>query len=195
MFRKEWFAGSRDGISFCTKYPLISEYLAQNYYPLCQIGSYVVWAQNQNWDMLSEKSTAQGYPIYSLESSHHSFLNLLPYVMGEFSEAEYPQTISLQSDELFWDAVQTVSFTNNLVSQKSETYLIFTVQAPVDTSSTITFNGKKHTISYSLTLKEGDYQYAIRVSSDYLWFFDEYSEIKFSNTGNMPLVLKAVSLC
>ncbi len=166
-------AYSLDHILNSDRYYLITEYICNNYVPLCKVDSYAIWCLKNDYSHYINLIGNQ-YELlmdYFYNDSDYYIHNLgsIPYLWSN-----YDSDVSTVSNK-----VKLSKSINNkyiidysLINQSQGNYLIFDITSKSDTDIDLTLSNDEYKgkeVCYNFSLLGGRHTYKIRVSSDITW--------------------------
>lgn len=196
-----------DYIANSARYYKVSEFIYQNYRPLCVVGDVALWCQTERYqgfmEILKEsmESSPDIKPIgwgYDVPLHHYRF-SYLPYLWANEDRLDAignpVQSIglSLGGESFYFEPL-------NQKQKEKGNYLLLDVSFPGNDTKdlagaddeictaaiklgTLDDAGFSEKYQYELTLKEGTHRYLLRISSDYHWYSEHINAIAFSSDG------------
>ncbi len=178
-------AAEHDGVLNSYRYYKVSEFIFTHYRPLCKFGDFAIWALNDRYDELNEKLQLSGklIPIdVRYTSNFHDYsLNYLPLLWAEKNAKNVlknKQLASLNSDDGVY------RFDSTKIDKANGNYIHLKVYNPEQDKKislqlgTAADDEFVNNITFSFTAVKGLHDYVIRVSADYLWYFENNNVLK-----------------
>lgn len=160
-----------DGILNTDRYYLLTEYIAENYRPYCEVGAFAIWCLKDEYASLQHKDSYAGDKYrkldynYDIKGNHNHQIGNIPYLWGQYASSKDEKGV-----------VTPISTSGNAYSIPSQLlgkrgFITFTIRSTKNTSMTVNLgNGKDTFIEYKFNIKKGMYIYRLRISSDILWY-------------------------
>ncbi len=160
-----------DSILNTDRYYLLTEYIAENYRPYCEVGAFAIWCLKDEYASLQHKDPYAGAKYrkldynYDIKGNHNHQIGNIPYLWGQYASSKDEKGI-----------VTPISTSGNAYSIPSQLlgkrgFITFTIRSTKNTSMTVNLgNGKDTFIKYKFNIKKGMYIYRLRISSDILWY-------------------------
>lgn len=173
-----------DSIANISRYYKVSEYIYQNYRPLCQFNDMAVWCRPEEYEALADRLTAEyelidyGYDSGEIPYLHDYPMYEIPYLWGTYDTEtgwENPVSAELvqQENEVYYieDA--------DRIDKSAGNYLLLTCRCDSEYSGEInnaeiilgsTETGEEALYRFRFRLRPGEQRYLIRLSADYYWY-------------------------
>lgn len=178
---------SVDGIANISRYYKVSEYIYQNYRPLCRIKNTAVWCRLEEYDALADRLEQKyelidyGYDQGDVQYLHDYPMYDIPYLWGNYDtkaawtnpvladiyckgEGQYYMEEPLQIDKSKGNYLL-------LTCRCENEYMEETNNAEIILGSTKA--GEEDLFRFRFKLHPGEQQYLIRISADYYWYVQD----------------------
>lgn len=174
---------SVDSIANISRYYKVSEYIYQNYRPLCRIKNTAVWCRLEEYDALADRLEQKyelidyGYDQGDVKYLHDYPMYDIPYLWGNY-DTKAGWTNPVQAD-IYCKGEGKYYIEESLQIDKSKgNYLLLTCRceneymeetnnAEIILGSTKA--GEEDLFRFRFKLHPGEQQYLIRISADYYW--------------------------
>jgi hypothetical protein len=181
-----------DGILNSYRYYKVSEFISTHYRPLCMFGDFAVWALNGRYEELKSRLAADDentmVPIdwnYSRDFHNYS-LNYLPLL---WAEKDTKNALGNQVLVSLGSGEGIHGFDLSGIEKSGGNYLQLKINTPGQAGDVAVHLGTSDTgnfsefITFSFTAVNGEHDYLVRVSSDYLWYFAGINAVRVDSGG------------
>ncbi len=184
-----------DGIMNADRYYLITEYICNNYRPLCKIENYVIWSAYDKYEEY-KKDIGNNYELvdsyfYNTTEYYTHSLGYIPYVWSNYDskDATLEGGVELEKSDN-----NRYIIPNTTIDCSEGNYLIFDIVSNSNTGFEFTLNNNQNHISkYSFNVLQGKNSYKIRVSSDISWYSKELESLYISDANGVTI--DSIVLC
>ncbi len=194
-----------DGLVTNYRYYKVSEYLYQNYVPVCANNNpkYAVWTSEDRYEDIKsrlENSVAAKRLVFDFdaadypETSYESSLEFLPYIWAnKDKEKSAENTVVATSDMIDKEnGMLRLSKSSGEIDKTKGNYALLTIPGFVAGNRSYNYvvmrfgildeNGEfTEKYSYRFRLKYGEEKYIVRASSEYSWYSDEINAVKIES--------------
>ncbi len=189
---------SLDGILNSDRYYLITEYICNNYTPLCKVNNYAVWCIKSRYsyytDLIGNQYELLTDCFYCDNDYYIHNLGLIPYLWSNYDS---PDSVLSDKTELKKINNSNYFINHSLINENEGNYLIFDITSNSDTNIDFTLfnnsNNIKKQILYNFSLIEGRNTYKLRISSDITWHLKLLDIIQIEN--NKDFLINSISIC
>ena len=198
-----------DGVDNVIRYYKVSEFIYQNYIPLCLAGDYAIWAEKSRYEkyrLIAENylnkfnSTDNKNRIidvlstYGYDSNNTNFhkynLGYLPYLWGEKDKKDASSNNTIQE-------LSSIEEKTNNSRSLNGNYLKLVIHSENNEEFIAKFGTKDNgsnldLFEYRFALLKGIHTYLIRVSSDYYWY--SCADLYLKNSSSKGSEIKEIKI-
>lgn len=189
------------------RYYKVSEYISQNYKPLCKTDKYVLWCRNERYKEVYNsvfgngtndgqtttqnklKYTLCGYNYSDINGLHSYNLIQIPFIWGMYDEKKGYDNPVINNVIKKYNDYYTIETKN--ISKEKGNYILLEADTESEGSCSIFFGSKSGSgfsplNNFNFKLNKGvKNRYLIRVSSDFYWYSGQINA--FTLKSDIPL--------
>ena len=173
-----------DGVLNVDRYYLLTEYIGENYRPLCVVGKFAVWCRKQDYERLRQNNLGRKmldtYDYCDTAYYHHD-MGAIPFLWGNCSRptddhwSAVPDGITAiggSANEYQLDRVKAGAGAPAFISVE--------IHAEADGRAMLALSGAAgdKSVVYDFRVMRGNHRYRLRCSSDILWYGNTLDKIK-----------------
>jgi len=204
------FSFGLDGINNSYRYYLVSEYISNNYVPICKNNEFALWCKKEDFEEKNKKVKKivkdNEMKVDALEFEKMNYLDIskhqyelvdIPYVWANFDKINYQQkkgkplikerNVKLSPGEIFEKEIKLAN-----VDKSKGNYLLIELDALEKGNMQIVLGNKNFEVQTQCifnfrTQDIGKALYLVRISSDFLWYSNQIEAIRIKSDVNVVL--------
>jgi hypothetical protein len=198
--QSDWWGCAIDGIPSELSLFKLAEWIYAHYEPWIWVDGFHLWkAKNSGIELseLPEEDIIADVPLYTAKSSIKQDFNMimLPYVWGNFDKKvnkHSPEEQQRIADNLPLESGKPVTLTLDSGINKSEgNYIYFRIRSLKPGNMTLRY-GNDIINSCNFNIAAGDYNYLVRISSQYNWVNEPQTWLEIVSTE--PVTIERLSV-
>lgn len=164
-----------DGIPNVDRYYLLTEYIGQNYRPLCVVDRFAVWCRKQDYESFRQKNMdRQLLDTYAYDDSGYYYhdLGAIPFLWGSRSTMTDTHWLEVRDGLIEQKGGRTYGLDWNVIRAGEPAFLSLIIEAETDGKARVVLAGLEgeKSVVYDFKVMQGSHHYRLRCSSDILWY-------------------------